>query len=122
MATPLEIITVRNPDFASDPNVNFYINLAASKISGCFTGDIRNEALALVAMHMATLDSRSGGGNAVGKVKSEKEGDLARTFGSTSSKDSDIPPYWAQTTWGTEYWQLVNSSFMLPRNRFTDEC
>lgn len=116
--TPLEIITIRAPDFAAEPNVNSYIGLATGKVCNCYGANV-NEAIALLTMHMMALDSRSSG-DAVGNLKSEKEGDLAKTFG--KSNTGDMPFYYTQTNWGVEYWQTVNSSFVLPRNRFTNGC
>ncbi len=119
MSTPLEIITVRAADFATDANIDFYITQATGRVSACF-GDLQNDAIALMTMHLMALDSRPGSGNAVGNVKSEKEGDLSRSFGINDSGDGD--PYLSQTTWGLEYQRLMDTKFLLPRNRFIDEC
>lgn len=117
MSTPLQIITLRAPDFATEPNVNDLITQAALEVSESEYGDLKNKAIALIVMHWIALDKRDPGGSGVsGSIKSEKEGDLARSYGSSGSTDGD--PYYSQTTWGLEFLRLQEQSFMKPRNRF----
>ena len=119
MSTPLQIITIRAPAFASEPNINDLIAQAELEVGQC-QGDLRNKAVALIVMHWIALSKRDPTGNSSGTIKSEKEGDLARSYGSVSTKETDN--YYGQTTWGLEYLRLLDSTMILPRNRMVDGC
>ena len=121
MSTPLQIITLRAPDFATEPNIDDLIAQAGLEVSDTCFGDLKNKAIALIVMHWIALSKRDPGGTGVsGSIKSEKEGDLARSYGSSSN--TEVDPYYGQTTWGLEYLRLLSQSIIGPRNRFINAC
>lgn len=116
--TPLQIITIRAPSFASEPNVNDLIDEATKEVSDCLC-DLKNKGVALIVMHWLALSKRDPSGTSSGTIKSEKEGDLARSY--AVSNNENVDSYYGQTTWGLEYLRLLNGKIMLPRNRMINE-
>ncbi len=118
MSTPLEIITIRAPAFALESNINDLIIEAELEVSTTEynTSPLRNKAVALIVMHWIALNKRDSTGGTAGAIKSEKEGDLSRSFGTTDNGDTD--PYYGQTTWGMEFLRFQAQCFIKPRNRF----
>lgn len=119
MSTPLEIITIRALAFALESNVNDLIIEAEKEVSESEynTTDLRNKAIALIVMHWIALDKRDPTGGTAGAIKSEKEGDLSRSFGTTSD-NGGIDSYYSQTSWGLEFLRLQAQCFVKPINRF----
>jgi len=124
--TTKQIIASKSPSFASDTRLDDFIELAAHTVSSTAFGDKYNYALALVVLHMLTLDGMSGGGSTAsgsgvaGGIKSEKEGDLSRSYGNTLQGINGATlsdSYFAQTQFGSEYLYLKRTCFMLPRTR-----
>lgn len=120
MSTPLEIITLRGPSsFAADPNIDDLIAEATLEVSETAynTTEMMNKAIALIVMHWLALSARDSTGAAAGSIKSEKEGDLARTYG-MSSGTIDLDAFYGQTSWGLEFLRLQAQNIMGVRNRF----
>ncbi|MCK5609864.1 DUF4054 domain-containing protein [Candidatus Pacearchaeota archaeon] len=119
MSTPLEIITLRGPaSFAADPGINDLITEATLEVSTIEynTEALKNKAIALIVMHWLALKARDETGGAAGMIKSEKEGDLSRSYGNAGNGDLDS--YYSQTSWGLEFLRLQNQCIFSPRNRF----
>jgi hypothetical protein len=121
--TAQQIIAVKSPSFAADPRLSDFVTLAADFVSQSAYGTKYQHALALVVLHWLTLDAQQGGnssvsgGGAGGGIKSEKEGDLARTFGSSSSSASTDDSYWASTVFGQELVSLRSHCIFAPHHR-----
>lgn len=116
--TPLQIITLRAPNLATDPNVGDYIELAGEQVGTVFCSR-RNEAIALVAMHMMMITKNSDGGNnsVVGSITMEKEGQLMRQYGSVHNNSGKVDPYWSQTPFGLEYEAMKKGMVFSARTR-----
>ena len=110
--TVSQIIAARNPDVVIDARVDNLIILADAQ-TGTIYDTQRNDAIALLVLHWLALENR-GAAAAAGSIKSEKEGDLARSYGTTSSKTSH---YLDQTTWGLQLKALRDGLIMSARNR-----
>lgn len=67
-------------------------------VGDCF-GDAAQYALALIIAHILKLGEQSGSG----PIKSEKVGDLARSYGDLKISD------WALTSYGAEYEMLAKT-------------
>ena len=78
---------------------------------GC---DQRDIAIAYLAAHMLSLADPERNG-AAGQVTSETEGDLSRSYGSVSGTSNN--PYYAQTSYGMQYEQMMRSNIMTPITR-----
>ena len=126
MPTAKEYMTLRAPTFASLANIDDWIAQAEIEVSEsnyCDT-NMRNKAIFLLTAHWLALNERNNGDGSgigvAGPVKSEKEGDLARSYGMAGETGSkyEIDPYLAQTSWGVELHNLQLSCFMLPRTRY----
>lgn len=124
LTTPQAVIAIRWPNFpVVDPRLTALIDLASNEMGAAY-GKNRPLAIALLVMHWEALTSRSSDdssiGNETGSIRSEKEGDLSRSYGSTSSTSSSSSyddMYLSQTSWGLEIIRLRRKSFMMPRNR-----
>ena len=122
------IITLRAPQFASDPRLNDFIELAELQTSSGF-GARYNFAVALRVLHVLTLEvihngltSASTSGTAIaGIIASESEGDLSRSYENTSaSMGAGVAGRYVNlstTAYGTELIELINSTFFKPRTR-----
>lgn len=114
--TPFQYIQVRAPDFSSNPNVHSMITMAKEQIGGGY-GNLRNNAVALLVCHWMALANRDGGNTGVsGSIKSEKEGDLSRSYGN-SSQNSDRVGYLSQTSWGLELLRIRKKTIIKPITR-----
>ena len=123
-STAKEIVELKMPDMVGDSRVDDIIVLADFYISSTIFKTKYQYALALVALHMLMLDKQSGGSStssgsgSVGGIKSDKEGDLARSFGGVGSNVSERNQYFMSTPFGQELLQLWKACLILPRNRF----
>lgn len=103
MTSSLEYFRIIAKQFSalSDTEVQVWLDMAATLgAAGCLLGDPANLATALYAAHLLQLDAEnSTGEGGRGPIKSEKEGDLARTYG-TATGVSDgwlgLSPYGQQ--------------------------
>jgi hypothetical protein len=120
VSTPQEIVLLRVPSLSGDPRLGDFETLAKGQTGTAF-GDCYNLAVALRMLHWLTLDARAGAaigaGASTGGVKSEKEGDLSRSYGTTASAIAERYPDLSQSIYGLELIQLQKSCLMLPRNR-----
>jgi len=124
VSTASEIVVLKMPDLATDPRIDDFISLSAFYVSESIFSEKYQYALALVALHMFMLDKQSGGNStssgsgAMGGIKSEKEGDLSRSFGGMSGNVSQTKIYFSSTPYGLELLQLWNACILMPRTRF----
>lgn len=103
------------PGVASDASASVYIEMAEQRTNAQFYGEKRNQAVALLAAHIAFLFTGSAGslgpgsgsseGGSTGTILSKREGDLSVSYGSgaasstgSSVSDSEL----AQTRWGLQ--------------------
>lgn len=121
--TAKEIIALKSPSFASDPRLDDFIVLAADFVSQSAYGTKYQHALALVVLHWITLDALGGGSSSSsgsgigGGIKMEKEGQLARQYGSTPSGASTDDAYWMSTIFGQELLSLRSRCVLTPHHR-----
>jgi len=124
ITTPQEIVAIECPGKETDSRLDDFIDLAELQLDPDVFLDKYNLALALLVCHWFALEAMGGGdengaGSGVsGGIKSEKEGDLARSFGTaipTSGNQSDI--YYNQTIHGQKLYQLIRSCVMMARNK-----
>jgi hypothetical protein len=101
------------PTVAADPSVSVYIQMAEERTNKEFYGQKTNQAIALLAAHIAFLftavpnshgaGSGSGEGGSTGSITSKREGDLSVSFGSGAVSSASIgvgDADLAQTRWG----------------------
>lgn len=124
ISTASQIIALKSPDLSSDPRLSDFVDLAVLQTSKDAFGTKYQLAIALLVLHWLTLESQGGGSSSgsgsgvIGGIKSEKEGDLSRSYGSLinpSGKGSDN--YFNSTVFGAELLTLRRSCIMMPRNR-----
>jgi hypothetical protein len=122
MATVDEYIQAKSPWNPADSDMVLLISMAEEEIGDCY-GDLRNKAVALLTLHWKALKEREGntGFGTTGSLKSEKEGDLSRSYGFAGSAEIR-DPYMGQTTYGLELLTLEKQLFIKPRNRMVDGC
>jgi len=113
ISTIAGIIETRNPNVTVDARITDLITLATQDISSSVFGSKTNDAIALLVLHWLALETRSGG-FAPGAIKSEKEGDLSRSYGIGSSKTLDDLD---STSWGLQLKRLRNALIISVRNR-----
>lgn len=95
MNSPLTIdqyLTAIAPALSADANKSVYIEMATERTNKCFYGIKTNQAIALLAAHIAFLlnaangsmgaGSGSGEAGSTGTITSKREGDLAVGYGS----------------------------------------
>lgn len=109
---------MRSPVFAADALLDDFIAIATDLTSTTAFGDKLYQAIGLRVMHMMALkvrDEESGSSGPGGAITSEKEGDLSRSYGksSTASDPTDL----ASTSWGLELKALQRMCIFKPRNR-----
>lgn len=125
--TTLEAFRVVAPEFAAktDAQVNAVIEFVSPMVSEARFGKLYPHALAYLAAHwlawqalIAAGNDGSGSGTAStggaltgGKIVSEKEGDLARSYADTSSKNtagsSSYTDNLERTAYGLEYKRIA---------------
>lgn len=89
--SPIEYFRVIAKQFASvdDATVNVWLTIAALNAPNCLIGDSANLAQAYYAAHLLYLDAEAANGaGGRGNIKSEREGDLSRTYGTISGDDT----------------------------------
>ena len=105
MSTPLSIdqyLSAVAPAFAMDENKSVYIEMATERTNKGFYGEKYNQAVALLAAHIAFLltaasgSMGAGSGNweagSTGTITSKREGDLSVTYGAgaVSASAADV--------------------------------
>jgi len=111
------ILTDIAPEMASvDPAVRARL-IGYATLLVCFkcTPQIKNMSIAYLSAHNYTLSQRGG---VAGNVLSEKEGDLARSFGGIVNDGTGL----GSTTYGNEYLRLKKSFILAPRTRAVRDC
>jgi len=92
MTTSLEYFRIIAKQFASvsDAEVEVWLDIAGLNANtACLMGDRANLALALYAAHLLSLDAANQTGEGGhGNIKSEREGDLSRSYGSSVGDDT----------------------------------
>jgi hypothetical protein len=120
------IVAIKLPDSASDPRLGDFEELAAFHLAQSAFGSKWVYAKALLVCHWLALEAQGGGSSSssgsstVGGIKSEKEGDLARSFNSIVSAD-DKNGYLKSTSFGAELIQLWRACLILPMTRRVGE-
>ena len=107
--TALQYFRLLAVEFASviDATVNTWITIATSDVyAPCLSAEELARAQALMAAHLMKLSSDAASGVA-GSVKSEREGDLSRTYGSIAGDDTVL----GSTTYGMQYLQITARCF-----------
>jgi hypothetical protein len=108
--TALQILDIIAVQFINDPNKETYIQLATLRTSQDYFGDNYQYAIALRSAHMLETNSNAqsgiGGG---GIITSEREGDLAVSYGSTGSIYNRYPDL-ATTSYGRQLVDLIMGS------------
>jgi hypothetical protein len=122
-STVAEIVALKSPDYASDPRINDFDTLAKFHVAQSAFGDKWVYARALLVLHWLTLESQGGGSSSssgsgvVGGIKSEKEGDLARSYGTIGGAINERNVYLMSTAFGAELVQLWRACLILPQSR-----
>jgi hypothetical protein len=106
MTTAIEYFRIVGKQFAvlSDAEVQIWLDIAGTLgAAGCLMGDPANLATALYAAHMLQLDGENTSGEGGrGPIKSEKEGDLMRTYVTTASGET----WFTLSPYGQQYSQM----------------
>jgi len=111
MTTAIEYFRIIGKQFAalSDAELQIWLDMAGTLgAAGCLMGDPANLATALYVAHLLQLDAENASGEGGrGPIKSEKEGDLSRTYATTSGGDGwlSLSPY------GMQYSQMLLGCF-----------
>lgn len=111
--TVLEAFRLLAPGFAAmtDDAVSKYLTLTASFLDqGCLPDDAWINVQALMAAHVISMGERSAASGTAGPITSEREGDLARSYGGVA-RDSG---WLGQTTYG----QMIDDLYA----RFCGPC
>lgn len=91
------------------------ISYASLQVGFKCTPEIKNLAIAYLTAHNYTLSQRGGVG---GNITSEKEGDLARSFGGVVNDSSGL----GSTSYGMEFLRLKKMFILTPRTRQVFGC
>jgi hypothetical protein len=105
--TALQYFRLFAPAFASvdDVTVGQWLTVAESMVNvGCLDTERQNMAIAYYAAHLLSVTESASSG-AAGPVKSEREGDLSRSFGAISGDDTWL----GQTPYGLAYLNLSSA-------------
>lgn len=105
--TQLEWFRLLAPAYSSltDEQVQALLTASALFVNvSCLDEERANAATALYAAHLKwTIDKSASGGGTTGNIKSEREGDLSRTYGSLTGDDSWI----GQSPYGLQYLDIT---------------
>ena len=119
ISTAQGIIEARAPQYVGDARVSDFIALATLRTGNVF-GEVKQYAIALRVLHMLAVSDRGSSiTGAGGAITREKEGQLERSYGGSSSTSIDEGrfPDLSQTSWGRELIALQNENIIGPRNR-----
>lgn len=105
--TQLEWFRLLAPAYSAltDEQVTALLTASALFVNvSCLDDDRANAATALYAAHLQWVGQASAGnGGIVGNIKSEREGDLSRTYGNLNGDDTWI----GQSPYGLQYMDIV---------------
>lgn len=107
--TPLSILMARAPCYQDSAQIRALIAIADSQISPTDFGAQRNNAVALLSLHMLALQER-GKAAAGGAITSETEGGLSRSYAAPPSGQG-FSDWYALTSYGQEFIALRRGSF-----------
>lgn len=105
--SPLQYFRLFAPAFASidDATVSQWLTVAESMVNvGCLDTERQNMAIAYYAAHLMSITESASSG-ASGPIKSEKEGDLSRSYGAVSGDATWL----GQTPYGLAYLNLSSA-------------
>lgn len=106
--TSLEFFRIIASQFSSisDEVVNQWLLIAGLNANtACLDDDRKNLALAYYAAHLLFLDAEnSSGSGGRGPIKSEREGDLSRTYGDGYGGNT----WYSLSPYGQEYWNMIS--------------
>lgn len=105
-AAALELMAAWSAELAASEYADGWLALAAAQCSRRYFGRDYALALALYALHLGALASRTSGDEA-GSLASKAEGGLS--VGYSLSSDSDTDPWYSQTTYGLALWNLIRA-------------
>lgn len=105
-AAALALMAAWSAELAASESADGWLTLAAVRCSRRYFGKDYALALALYALHVGTLAARQSGDEA-GSLASKAEGGLSVSY--STGSDSDIDPWYAQTTYGLELWALIRA-------------
>jgi len=123
--TAQQTITLRGPQWATDPRINDLIALAQQGLAAAVFGDRYGEAVGLKVLHQLALESRNGGNPGTGttsgsgtggQITSEREGDLARSYASGAGGGYTVDEL-DSTQYGQELKRLMKACIFMPMNR-----
>lgn len=107
MTTSLQYFRIIAKQFASVPDaeVNVWLDIAGLNANtACLMGDRANLALALYAAHLMSLDAANQTGEGGrGDIKSEREGDLSRSYGTAVNNGQWL----GQSPYGQQYSDMM---------------
>lgn len=107
MATALEYFRMFAPEFASvdDATVQMWLDMADTQIAvDCLDDERKAQAQAYYAAHLLWLANTQGSGTGgTGAIRSEREGDLSRSYGGVSGDNTWL----GQSGYGQAYWNLA---------------
>lgn len=105
--TPEEITKAKSfmvQAFSTSQRVSVWLEMAGFRVSRDYFGDAFLYALALMAQHIATIETRSIDGGDAGRITAKREGDLSVSFaGASSTDDGDL----SATSYGQAYLSLL---------------
>lgn len=101
------------PEFNSigNPRVQYYFNLSVGQVGKNAFGDCYAQAVYLMTAHNLVMSDPNRAQS--GEKSSEKVGDLAVSYNTTSATD-DLDSYLRQTQYGKQFIQLRNSKVIMP--------
>ena len=107
--TALQYFRILAPEYSamSDDSVNTWIAIAEQDVyAPCLSDEELERASSLMAAHMIML-ANGGGASGSGSIKSEKEGDLSRTYSGVIGDNSLM----GSTGYGRQYIALTDRCF-----------
>ena len=106
MMTASQIMSIRAPQFDASPYKGDYITMARKRVAQAWFGANYEQAVAMMAAHMMTVDSDAGQSGSSGAfVTSKREGDLAITYASPNS-GGGAGSALGSTNYGREFLEL----------------
>jgi len=125
----LQIITLRAPQWATDPRIDDLIAYAREITSCEAFGQSTEQAIALRVLHIFALEAQRGGNTGAdstssgqghaGQVTSETEGQLSRSFSSGSNASKRYGAL-STTVYGQELIELIRGNVFNPMTRMSN--
>ncbi len=104
--TPLEIIAALAPDLVLPTTIDTLITLATQRTSLTAFGTNRNTAIAYRTLWMIVDGESMASGGSGGRILSESEGKLSRSYQRSNSKNEDL----GSNQWGVLLQGLIKSN------------